>query len=718
MVTFRGVRHTVGGALRLFLLIKSRWLGLALVVAATIACLTVGGPVARAAGPPAGTSLVVQPLAPLDLGSTADVRARLTTATGMAIAHETVGFAVDGVRRFRVSTDQNGDVSFTVSGDLEAGTHTLTVIFEGTDTLAASFARLNLVIVPATIEIQTVPAWAGIEFALDGHPFASDSDGIARYTVARVGIYRLELVSDSISAPNTRLTFSRWGDQVFVPYRQVSVPSRNRFRIGFNVSYLTNLTFVDAANQPVAPGRIASITLRSPHRQVYTFDHVQPEWLPATTVIQDANGLKTTAIAYWVEEVTVDGVPVVDRGQQHFKLAAPSAPRISLNLYSLHVRGHDALYRFPLGTGAYLQHPDGYIEYQPFDSSGVATFTALPIATYRIGVAGGPGLARSQVFDLIPGRVVRPVVVSYLDLATIATVGGLLALIVLVSVPGRLRRRTLRLHPKPVDFVRPARQRPYAVQLGYLSLAGMLAIGFILTRQHAPGIGDPTKGAPAATVLVSQRGSATAEAGSIGIRSQPAQPEPTASVAVPSVVSPIFASVWRSSGGSKTFGDARGGSFEEVDPASGQQRTVQYFDRARLESHPEFEGTPYQVQLGRLGEEEAMLRGLVDTEPFRKLAKSTVLSTPDCEYFAATGHQLCGRFRDYWHTHGLKLGDSNAISFRESLALLGYPISEEFTDPNSGLTVQYFERARLEYHPDRAGTPDEVIAGNLNVGSP
>jgi hypothetical protein len=184
------------------------------------------------------------------------------------------------------------------------------------------------------------------------------------------------------------------------------------------------------------------------------------------------------------------------------------------------------------------------------------------------------------------------------------------------------------------------------------------------------------------------------------------------------MVDPIFSTVWRGNGGSNTFGNARGASFEDVDPASGQQRTIQYFDRARLEFHPEFEGTPYQVQLGRLGVEEAMLRGLTGTEPFRRLAESSVLGTPDCEYFAETGHRLCGRFGDYWHTHGLKLGDSHTVSFRESLALLGYPISEEFTDPESGLTVQYFERARLEYHPDKAGTPDEVSTGSLNVGSP
>jgi hypothetical protein len=166
----------------------------------------------------------------------------------------------------------------------------------------------------------------------------------------------LVLVSDSTSVPNTRYSFSRWGDRVYVPERLVSVPSNTRFRVGFNVSYLTNLTFVDTANQLVAPGRITSITLRSPHRQVYTFDRVQPEWLPATTVIQDGTGLKTTPVDYSVEEVLVDGVLVVDRGQPRFDLAVLSAQKISLKLYPVHLRGHGALYGFPLPRGGDRGH--------------------------------------------------------------------------------------------------------------------------------------------------------------------------------------------------------------------------------------------------------------------------------------------------------------------------------------------------------------------------
>ena len=55
------------------------------------------------------------------------------------------------------------------------------------------------------------------------------------------------------------------------------------------------------------------------------------------------------------------------------------------------------------------------------------------------------------------------------------------------------------------------------------------------------------------------------------------------------------------------------------------------------------------------------------------------------------------------------------------LAVFGYPLSEEFheTSPIDGkvYTVQYFERNRFEYHPEFAGTPNEVLLGLLGVDS-
>ena len=159
-----------------------------------------------------------------------------------------------------------------------------------------------------------------------------------------------------------------------------------------------------------------------------------------------------------------------------------------------------------------------------------------------------------------------------------------------------------------------------------------------------------------------------------------------------------FRSFWNQNGGLPIFGFPLTEEFSQGDVVSGSAYTVQYFERQRFEYHPEFAGTQYETELGRLGYEEARHLAILGTAPFQPLPASTQ-SDSNCMFFPSTRHRLCFGFRDYWLSHGLDLGDPG-ISFRESLALFGYPISEEFTDPQTGLTIQYFERAVFEYHPN------------------
>ncbi|HEX5503456.1 MAG TPA: hypothetical protein VFW96_12595, partial [Thermomicrobiales bacterium] len=58
---------------------------------------------------------------------------------------------------------------------------------------------------------------------------------------------------------------------------------------------------------------------------------------------------------------------------------------------------------------------------------------------------------------------------------------------------------------------------------------------------------------------------------------------------------------------------------------------------------------------------------------------------PTRHYFPETGHTVANGMLAYWLAHG-------------GLRRFGYPLSEEFAA--GGLTIQVFERARLEYHPD------------------
>ena len=117
-------------------------------------------------------------------------------------------------------------------------------------------------------------------------------------------------------------------------------------------------------------------------------------------------------------------------------------------------------------------------------------------------------------------------------------------------------------------------------------------------------------------------------------------------------------------------------------------RHVQYFERVRLAA-------------GRGGIAVDPL-GSELTAASRPTPLLPVPSTPTLRYFAQTGHTLGGRFLAFWSAHQ---GD----------LLLGPPITEPMVDRGNGggFAVQYFRRARLEYHPDLAGTGYEVEAGQL-----
>jgi hypothetical protein len=169
-----------------------------------------------------------------------------------------------------------------------------------------------------------------------------------------------------------------------------------------------------------------------------------------------------------------------------------------------------------------------------------------------------------------------------------------------------------------------------------------------------------------------------------------------------------FLNYWRSNGGLPVFGY----------PITAQSGTplVQAFERARFEYHPENQA-PYDVLLGRIGVEALQAQGR-DWQTFASVASAPAPSTGSgqsgCRYFAETKHSLCGAFAAYWQNHGLEFDGRRGTTFNESLALFGMPISEPQQETIEGQTVlvQWFERARFEYHPENQA-PYDVLLGRL-----
>jgi uncharacterized protein YkwD len=167
-------------------------------------------------------------------------------------------------------------------------------------------------------------------------------------------------------------------------------------------------------------------------------------------------------------------------------------------------------------------------------------------------------------------------------------------------------------------------------------------------------------------------------------------------VSAPNAQARYFAPTGYSVGGAfLQFFDRHGGVRIFGYPISGEitenGRIVQYFERQRFEWHQEMAGSPYEILLGTLGLEIA--RGRVS------LARIPRSATPSGGvYIPETGHSLGEPFRSFWQANG-------------GVRILGYPISESAVI--NGLLTQYFERARLEYHPQKSRAGYGIELGHL-----
>ncbi len=186
-----------------------------------------------------------------------------------------------------------------------------------------------------------------------------------------------------------------------------------------------------------------------------------------------------------------------------------------------------------------------------------------------------------------------------------------------------------------------------------------------------------------------------------------AQPGRLCFAEVPDCIEGRFAEYWQQSGGLPVFGFPIGPA--RLERVGGGQFLVQPFERNRFELHPE-NARPYDVLLGRLGVDRLAQLG----RPWEGQPKAPVASRAGCQYFGETGHLVCDQFLSYWGSNGLNLDGRRGFSAAESLALFGLPISEAAVENGSDgrpYMTQWFERARLELHPEVG--PNAVLLGLL-----
>jgi uncharacterized lipoprotein YbaY/heat shock protein HslJ len=177
-------------------------------------------------------------------------------------------------------------------------------------------------------------------------------------------------------------------------------------------------------------------------------------------------------------------------------------------------------------------------------------------------------------------------------------------------------------------------------------------------------------------------------------------------------ISGVIRSYWEQNGGLAVFGLPLGPQ-QAVVGEDGVSRQTQWFERHRLEIHPE-NAPPYNVLLGRIGVDALAQQGR-DWQSFPPFDPNQA-DAERCRFFAETNRQVCDEFLTAFRSFGLNFPNTPGISFEESLALFGLPISDPMTEVIEGreLTVQWFERARFELHPEN-DPPFNVLFGRLGA---
>lgn len=187
--------------------------------------------------------------------------------------------------------------------------------------------------------------------------------------------------------------------------------------------------------------------------------------------------------------------------------------------------------------------------------------------------------------------------------------------------------------------------------------------------------------------------------GLIGISPQHGGAQNTASHYFPETkhtVAGVFWKYWQNHGGLAQQGYPISAEFTEVNDLDSKPYTVQYFERAVFEKHPA-NASPYDVLLSQLGTFQYKATYSGNGAPGQQP------NTANGRLFKETGYHVGGLFLAYWTNHG-------------GLAQQGYPISNEFTEisalDSKPYTVQYFERAVFEYHPENK-PPYDVLLSQL-----
>lgn len=420
------------------MLTKARRLALGVMVPLVLAIgLAAPASVAGATAAPVSVAFKTPPVGVI--GSEVIVTGTIRRADRVSPLGLRVALYFNGKFLLSSHADVAGRLSFRISGGTvsTAGTFDLQARFDGAHLLLPARASTKLKVRPAVVKIMTVPAVSGVPISVGDKTAMTGADGSATLSIAKVGALPLEAHLDLVSDQSIRVSFIRWGDQVFDIRRAISVRGDATYVLGLRTAYRASVKFVDQTGTPVDPSTISRARFTSSTGGELVLTTFDSAWWEAGTAVSRTGGLQPSSTLWRLSEVEMAGTNVVNQGQQAFSPTIDGTWTVGLLLYDLVVHTQDALTGSSLPGTAELVFPDSTSRTSPVAADGSVRFEGLPRGSYVVklktdGMAPPTPVALSRSQD----ATIR--VISYFDLGAAASL-GLLVLLALLWI-GRRRQ--------------------------------------------------------------------------------------------------------------------------------------------------------------------------------------------------------------------------------------------------------------------------------------
>ena len=214
---------------------------------------------------------------------------------------------------------------------------------------------LELTPVNGVVRIATVPATPDVTFLLEGASITTGRDGTVEAPVADLNDVAARLALDSHDAGTRSVSL------VDVVRQKPTAPRQRRVLVALAVRRPVDLRFVDHSGRSIDSRRITEVQLEdsSGETLLTTAQLSEPVMLQASAATQVHKVWQARAVSYAIASVRMDGGNAVFAGRQRIAPERSGRWVVTLSVFTLTVRVHDALFGARVGSQVLIQRPDG-----------------------------------------------------------------------------------------------------------------------------------------------------------------------------------------------------------------------------------------------------------------------------------------------------------------------------------------------------------------------